>query len=380
MKKWLLYVIPGLLIVLMYSMVFAVGESIDTRMQVQQNVFNSPIAGKGYMIIEIQLKSYFGAATVTDMTNAVQLDAVLDAQFRANGSLYTIIAVNNSSGDNSTTSDSYTQALRQIQFVFNSKIWTVNNSTWTPVAELTIFYTMIGNTGTVNWSPDTPDYSIGGAGLTTGSETPIDPFQWGTQDIPLPVELTAFKAANTQNGVKLTWNTQSENNLAGFNLWKSKNADAGFEKINPSLINAAGSSTNPVEYTFDDNNVENDETWFYRLEQVELDGTSTFISSIQVEVSKLPATVFLHQNFPNPFNPSTEIQFDIPEESFVRLSVFNVLGEEIRTLVNEVRSAGIQTVVWDGLDNNNHELGSGIYFYKLVVGDVIQFHKMIKVE
>jgi len=382
MKKLLFFFSLAFLIVIMNSFVFAVGDTIDTRMLVKENTYNSPSAGTGTLIIEFQLKCTTDSEIISTMTNTVELDEVLDAQFRDAGSFFAVVEVNSDFFVSPSTS--YTPANRTIHYEFSSGSWPLSSAeTWYSVAELTIRYSMIANTGTVNWTSNPADFDLSSSGgSVAGTRIPITSYgvDLGTLDIPLPVELVAFNAAENRNGVKLTWQTESETDLAGFNLWKSEDAETGFEKINSVLIKAAGSSTNPVAYTFDDNNVEEGKTWFYRLEQVDLDGSSSFISSVQVDVSKLPESVMLFQNFPNPFNPSTEIRYDIPEESFVLLSVYNVLGKQVRTLVNEIRPAGSHSVLWDGLDNKNLELSSGIYFYKLNAGTETHVFKMMKVE
>lgn len=94
----------------------------------------------------------------------------------------------------------------------------------------------------------------------------------------------------------------------------------------------------------------------------------------------LPARFELAQNYPNPFNPSTTIRYSLPVNSTVRLTVYNVLGQEIRTLVNEIQNAGEQTVVWDGRDNQGIMAGSGLYIYLLQAGENILSRKMMLIQ
>ncbi len=98
------------------------------------------------------------------------------------------------------------------------------------------------------------------------------------------------------------------------------------------------------------------------------------------EKSMLPTKIALYQNYPNPFNPTTTIQFALPKRSFVELKIFNSLGQEIRTLVQGVQSAGMKTVVWDGKDASGFSVSSGLYFYRLKVGNEIQMRKMAVVK
>jgi hypothetical protein len=91
----------------------------------------------------------------------------------------------------------------------------------------------------------------------------------------------------------------------------------------------------------------------------------------------LPTEVSLSQNYPNPFNPTTEIEFAMPESRLVKLTVFNVLGQEVRSLVSGMQEAGYHKITWDGRSNAGIEVPSGAYFYRLETGDYSRSMKMI---
>lgn len=93
--------------------------------------------------------------------------------------------------------------------------------------------------------------------------------------------------------------------------------------------------------------------------------------------SPIPNKFSLYQNYPNPFNPSTKISFSLPQESFVNISIYNILGHKIRTLVNKTIQPGIHEVVWDGRNNFGQTAGSGIYFYRLMTSKYSQTRKMM---
>ncbi len=94
-------------------------------------------------------------------------------------------------------------------------------------------------------------------------------------------------------------------------------------------------------------------------------------------LTEAPAAFSLAQNHPNPFNPETQITYALPEGSKVTLVIFNILGQRVRTLVDEQQDPGYKTVTWDGKDEKGHEVASGIYFYRLKAGDYGQVKKMV---
>ena len=99
----------------------------------------------------------------------------------------------------------------------------------------------------------------------------------------------------------------------------------------------------------------------------------------------LPTEYTLHQNYPNPFNPTTRIQYDLPEASNVRLSIYNILGQEVKTLVDGYMNAGYQTVEWNSTNNSGTVLPSGVYIYRMQAqsvksGEFHQVKKMILIK
>ena len=84
----------------------------------------------------------------------------------------------------------------------------------------------------------------------------------------------------------------------------------------------------------------------------------------------------LSQNYPNPFNPSTRVEYNLPVSQHTTITVYNVLGRKVATLVDDVRSAGTHQAVWDGRDQSGQVAASGVYFYRITAGDFIQTRKM----
>ena len=96
--------------------------------------------------------------------------------------------------------------------------------------------------------------------------------------------------------------------------------------------------------------------------------------------SILPSEYALFQNYPNPFNPNTQITFDVPASEFVMLRVFNLLGQDVHTLINKSMTPGRYTVEWNGNDMLNNEVASGVYFYELRGKSFISRKKMLLIR
>jgi len=196
----------------------------------------------------------------------------------------------------------------------------------------------------------------------TQSSNPDNLYGWGIINalsamnlVTIPVELTLF-SGNYENGVvNLKWITATETNNFGFEV-ERRNDYSPYEPIG--FVNGNGSSTNRVTYNFVDENLSANR-YYYRLKQIDLDGSSEYSNEIEVEIDNL--TDFqLYQNYPNPFNPSTKIKYYIPQNSFVKITLHDILGSEIRTLVSENVQPGNYEIVLDGSD-----LSSGMYFVRL---------------
>ncbi len=199
------------------------------------------------------------------------------------------------------------------------------------------------------------------------SEVWIDDIEIDTTDAPLPVELTSFKAIKMNNTVSLFWKTETETNNYGFEVEKriinSEWSSIGF-------IKGSGTTFLPTHYDFLDNNSLRGKL-FYRLKQIDHDGIFKYSQTIEVDINSVPVKYYLSQNYPNPFNPSTTVAFDLPMDGFVSIKVFDMLGREITTLVNEERSAGSYSVAW-----NATHFASGLYVVRMTAGNFTKTIKM----
>lgn len=174
--------------------------------------------------------------------------------------------------------------------------------------------------------------------------------------VAVPVELTSFTAASVGNTVNLNWSTGTEINNKGFNV-ERKTANGEFETI--TFVPGSGTTTQAKFYSFIDENLQSG-NYTYRLKQMDFDGAFEYSNEIEAEV-KVPAEFSLKQNFPNPFNPSTVINWQLAVPSKVTLKIFNSLGEEIETLVDQYLESGDHSVSF----NSNSKLSSGVYFYRI---------------
>ncbi len=174
-------------------------------------------------------------------------------------------------------------------------------------------------------------------------------------DLFIPVELTSFSAEVTENEIILNWTTATELNNQGFEIDRSSDNET-FEKIG--FVPGFGTTTESKSYSYKIVEFASG-TQYYRLKQIDFDGTYEYSEVIEVEGIN-PAQFTLFQNYPNPFNPSTSFKFSIPFDSNVKLKLFNMLGQEIAELLNSEISAGIHHINF-----NASSLSSGTYFYVL---------------
>jgi hypothetical protein len=202
-------------------------------------------------------------------------------------------------------------------------------------------------------------------------------FQVSDDDLPLPVELLSFRGELTLQGVQLTWETASEVNNAGFVLQRRHSGETTYTEIASYLTHPAlrGLGTSPMGkiYTYlDASRLNEGESYYYRLQDVDFNGNITEHAEIEVSVVR---AYRLMQNYPNPFNPSTVISYQLPVASEVSLKVFDVLGREVAVLVSGRQKAGNYVVPFNGSG-----LSSGVYFYRLQAGQFVQTRKMMLVK
>ena len=202
-------------------------------------------------------------------------------------------------------------------------------------------------------------------------------------DATLPVELTSFELLETRNdGITLQWVTESEINNLGFNLDR-KTPITDWSQIasyvtHPEL-QGQGSVSHQTIYTFTDNTVQENESYDYRLSDVDYYGNVEYhsLQLMGVSSTNIPEQFILYPNYPNPFNPVTTIRYDLSEESFVDITIYDMLGNVVNNLVKTNQSSGYKSIQWDATNNLGESVSAGVYLYKIQAGDFVDTKKMI---
>ena len=196
----------------------------------------------------------------------------------------------------------------------------------------------------------------------------------------LPVELSSFTAAVTASSfVQLNWIAETETGLLGYNVLRATEDNVTeAEKINSQLIGAYNSSS-ATQYSYVDDQVVQGDTYHYWLEYLDLALNSHFYGPISILVNYQndedpgqPEVLLSNRligAYPNPFNISTGIRFELEQEAQVTIRIYNTRGQRIRTLTEERSyAAGRHSVLWDGIDHSGNECSSGIFFISMETG------------
>lgn len=196
---------------------------------------------------------------------------------------------------------------------------------------------------------------------------------------PLPVTLTSFTGIAAQGGTTLHWSTASETNNYGYEVERRDGANGAWTRLG--FVAGHGTTVAPQSYEYADAQL-GEGQYAYRLKQIDLDGTGHNSESIVVTVAAgvtgvssqehVPQTTTLAQNFPNPFNPSTLIEFTLAANGPAKLVVYDMLGREVAILADGQFTSGVRhSVHFDG-----SRLTSGVYFYRLTADGKSLVHSL----
>jgi hypothetical protein len=201
----------------------------------------------------------------------------------------------------------------------------------------------------------------------------IGAYEWWDDSGSLPVELTLFSYRVLNDKILLNWRTETEINNYGFEIERkienpTSLSEITWEKIG--FVAGNGNSNSTKEYSFIDINPSGGNKFLYRLKQIDNDGKYEYSGVVEVEIT--PQEFALDENYPNPFNPNTRINYSVRFDSKVTISVYSITGELVTELVNDFRTAGKYSVNFNG---NN--LASGMYIYRMVADDFVKLNKMM---
>jgi hypothetical protein len=206
-------------------------------------------------------------------------------------------------------------------------------------------------------------------GVTTGSDptytttlsnvTSFSPWTIGNSGL-LPVEMTSFTAVLQGTSALLKWATATETNNSGFQIERSIEGSSVWAEV--AFVKGAGTSSSPKTYSYEDKNLAPGK-YVYRIKQIDNDGTTTIYNPNALPRVDAGASnaLQLGGNYPNPFNPTTNIQFSVPQDGYASLKVYNMIGQEVATLFSGMAKAGHYIPA----TFNASRLASGIYFARL---------------
>ncbi|MEE8417499.1 MAG: C25 family cysteine peptidase, partial [candidate division Zixibacteria bacterium] len=200
---------------------------------------------------------------------------------------------------------------------------------------------------------------------------------------PRPENLEASEGLGDR--IELTWDAVDHPDMVGYNVLRGKWESSDFEMLNEEPI---------TETTFTDLSVpDNDVYWYYITAVYSGDygeaesfasnydsGTMEDLTGTDDERFIVPENFFISQNYPNPFNPVTTISYGLPGGADVRIEIYNILGQNVRTLVDERQAAGYRSIIWDGNDDSGNQVSTGVYFYRIEADDYHASKKMLLIK
>ena len=194
----------------------------------------------------------------------------------------------------------------------------------------------------------------------------------GAFEITLPV-ITGFTFYTFDTYISLTWDPTNQDGFQYYLLERSTDEEFAENIVSNYLT---------INY-YEDNEMEYDTEYFYRVSYYTNNWSeyseviSVTLEWLDVDGEQLPAVYALHQNYPNPFNPVTNLSYDLPEDAMVNITVFDMMGRVVRTLVNGQQSAGYKSLLWNAMNNSGQPISAGLYIYTIQAGEFNQTRKMI---
>ncbi|MEW6685222.1 MAG: clostripain-related cysteine peptidase [Candidatus Edwardsbacteria bacterium] len=221
-----------------------------------------------------------------------------------------------------------------------------------------------------------------------GTKSVSFPMQIGRANplAPTAVEFSEFALTTGDDGIVLEWRTESEINIYSWEIEKTTNyTNENTEWTRIATIPSKGNSSIPTEYSYTDRDVKSGMTYYYRLVEIDIEGSRTIreVGSATF-LGNIPKVFALYPAYPNPSGGAATIRYDIPKKSFVSLKIYNIAGQLVKTLVGQTSlsdiTPGVHRVRWDGRDESGKQVADGVYFYRLQAGNFTDTKKMILVR
>ncbi len=237
---------------------------------------------------------------------------------------------------------------------------TVNSISFNSPTQVTLNLSTVGSpVGFKDITITNPDgQSLTGAGILNVTQ-------------PLPVLISSFNSSINGRNVTLNWTTTIEIDNSGFEIDRKKMDSDNWDKVG--FVIGKGNSNYPNNYEFSEGRL-NTGSYNYRLKQIDFNGNFEYFNLNNIVNIGIPGSFDLSQNYPNPSNPVSKIDYQLPSNGNLKIIIYEVTGREVKVLVNEIEQAGYYTVQFDGAN-----LSSGIYYYRMIfIGDSQKFSKTLK--
>lgn len=199
------------------------------------------------------------------------------------------------------------------------------------------------------------------------------------EDISLPVKISSFSAKAINHTVKLDWTTESEINNLGFIMERSQNDEwktiADYHTT--TALKGQGNSSTETKYRYIDNSILPGAEYTYRLSDVTNDGTVNICDTVSVTLEEVPENTGMAAAYPNPFNPITTINYQLAKDGMVKIVVYDMLGNKIKSLQSEKQRAGRYNVAWNGLNESGIKVPSGTYIIRMIAGGKQNIQKVM---
>jgi len=201
-------------------------------------------------------------------------------------------------------------------------------------------------------------------------------FQWNVS-VKVAVQFADFGAAFdlASRRIRIFWETVYEQGNKGFYVYRSKTENGEYSPVTDELI----PSNEDRLYEFFDRDIVVGQTYYYKIIDVGSNNAQRQFGPVKVTVP-LPTNFVLGQNYPNPFNPGTKIFYQIADAGRVSLSIYNMMGQRVATLVDRHQTPGYYTVEWNGLGSDGNEVSTGIYIYRLECAGKVLTKRMVKMK